>query len=104
MVHRDLFKEPIGQRPLPRPEHIYLEPHFDLLGEGPLGEHGLDLRHDGRVDDAPLGPDGVHLLADARDDGEVLGKVGREDTRDAVRVQILQLGRVCAGRERKSED
>ena len=34
---------------LPRPEHIYLEADFDLLGERALREDGLHLRHHSAV-------------------------------------------------------
>ena len=91
MIDSNLFKIIFGLS-LSRPEHVYLEPDFDLLGEGALGEHGLDLRHHGAVDHAALGPDGVHLLPDATDDGEVLREVGRQNSRYSVGVQILQLG------------
>ena len=89
MIDCDLFKEPVGKGGFPRSEHVYLQPHFDLLGEGALREDGLDLRHHRRVDDPSLGSDGVHLLSDPRDDGEVLREVRRQDARDPVRVQVL---------------
>jgi hypothetical protein len=44
MVDGDLFKEPAGDGGLARPEHVYLEANLDLLGERPLGEHGLHLQ------------------------------------------------------------
>ena len=51
VIDRDLFQHS-GRNALPRPEHIYLESDLDLLGEGALREHGLNLGHDGAVDDA----------------------------------------------------
>ena len=92
MIDCDLFKEPVGKGGFPRSEHVYLETDFDLLGEGALGEHGLDLRHYGAVDHTALGPDGVHLLPDPGDDGEVLREVRGQDPCDAISVEILKLG------------
>lgn len=69
----------------------HLKSNFDLLGEGTLGEDGLHLRDDCAVDDPALRPDGVHLLPDPADDGKVLRKVGGEDARDPVRVEVLDL-------------
>ena len=91
MIDSNLFKIIFGLS-LSRPEHVYLEPDFDLLGEGALGEHGLDLRHYGAVDHTALGPDGVHLLPDPGDDGEVLREVRGQDPCDAISVEILKLG------------
>ena len=91
MIDSNLFEIIFGLS-LPRPEHVYLEPNFDLLGEGALGEHGLDLRHHGAVDHAALGAYGVHLLPDPGDDSEVLREVCGQDPCDAIGVQILQLG------------
>ena len=95
MIDCDLFKEPVGKGGFPRSEHVYLEANFDLLGEGALREDGLHLRHHRGVDDAALGADGVHLLPDPGDDGKVLREVGRQDSRDPIGVQVLQLGCLC---------
>ena len=94
MIDSDLFQE-VGVNSLPWSEHVYLEANFDLLGEGALREDGLHLRHHRGVDDAALGADGVHLLPDPGDDGKVLREVGRQDSRDPVGVQVLQLGCLC---------
>ena len=91
MIDSNLFKIIFGLS-LSRPEHVYLEPDFDLLGEGALREYGLDLRHHGAVDHAALGPDGVNLLPDPGDDGEVLREVRGQDPCDAISVEILKLG------------
>ena len=48
MVDSNLL-EPITSDPLARPEHVYLEPDFDLLGERALGEDCLHLQHHGGV-------------------------------------------------------
>ena len=93
MIDSNLFKIILGLS-LPRPEHVYLESHFDLLGECALGEDSLHLRHHAGVDHAALRPDGVHFLPDPRDDGEVLREVRGQDPRDAVGVQILKLSHV----------
>lgn len=90
MIDSNLFEIIFGLS-LPRPEHVYLEPDFDLLGEGALGEHGLDLGHHGAVDHAALGADGVDLLPDPGDDGEILREVRGQDPRDPIGVQILKL-------------
>ena len=95
MIDCDLFKEPVGESSFPRSEHVYLQPNFDLLGEGALREDGLHLWHHCRVDHPSLGADGVHLLSDPRDDGEVLREVGRQDSGDPVGVQVLQLCCLC---------
>ena len=91
MIDSNLFQIIFGLS-FPRPEHVYLEPDFDFLGESALGEHGLDLGHHRAVDHAALWPNGVHLLSDPRDDRKVLREVCGQDPRDAVGVQILQLG------------
>ena len=95
MIDCDLFKEPVGEGSFPGSEHVYLQPNFDLLGEGALREDSLDLGHHGRVDHTSLGPDGVHLLSDPRDYGEVLREVGRQDSGDSVCVQVFQLCCLC---------
>ena len=94
VIDSDLFQQ-VGVNSLPWPEHVYLQAHFDLLGQRPLGEDGLDLGHHAGVDDAALGADGVHLLPDPGDDGKVLREVGRQDSRDPIGVQVLQLGCLC---------
>ena len=91
MIDSNLFKIIFGLS-LPRPEHVYLEPDFDFLGEGALGEHGLHLRHHSAVDHSALGPDGVNLLPDPGDDSEVLREVRGQDPCDAISVEILKLG------------
>ena len=48
MVDSNLL-EPITSDPLARPEHVYLEPDFDLLGERALGEDCLHLQQHGGV-------------------------------------------------------
>ena len=94
VIDSDLFQQ-VGVNSLPWSEHVYLEANFDLLGERPLGEDGLDLGHHGGVDDATLGADGVNLLSDPGDDGEILREVRGEDPGDPVGVEILQLGDLC---------
>ena len=91
MIDSNLFQIIFGLS-FPRPEHVYLEPDFDFLGESALGEHGLDLRHHRAVDHTALGPNGVHLLPDPRDYRKVLREVCGQDPRDATGVQILELG------------
>ena len=44
MVDGDLLEEPSGGGTLPGAEHVYLEADFDLLGERPLREQGLNLQ------------------------------------------------------------
>ena len=94
VIDSDLFQQ-VGVNSLPWSEHVYLQANFDLLGERPLGEDGLDLGHHGGVDDATLGADGVNLLSDARDDGEVLREIRGEYPGDPAGVEILQLGDLC---------
>ena len=91
MIDSDLFENAISKGSFSRAEHVYLQPNFDFLGERPLREDGLNLRHNRGIHDSPLWPDGVHLLADPGDDGEVLREVGGQDPSDPVRVQVLQL-------------
>lgn len=90
VIDSDLFQQ-IGADSLPRSEHVYLQSNFDLLGERPLGEHGLDLGHHGGVHHPALRSDGVDLLSDPGDDGEVLREVRGQNSRDPVGVEILQL-------------
>ena len=90
VIDSDLFQQ-VGVNSLPWSEHVYLKANFDLLSQRPLGEDGLDLGHHGAVDHAPFRPDGMNLLADARDDGEVLREVRRQNPRDPIRVQVLEL-------------
>jgi len=49
MVNCDLFQHS-GCDALARPKHIYLEANLDLLCQSTLREHGLDLGHNGAVD------------------------------------------------------
>ena len=90
VIDSDLFQQ-VRADSLPRAEHVYLKSHFDLLGEGPLGEDSLDLGHHRGVDHASLWANGVHLLSDPGDDGEVLREVRGQYSRDPVGVEILQL-------------
>ena len=94
VIDSDLFQE-VGVNSLPWSEHVYLQANFDLLGQRPLGEHGLDLGYHTGVDDAALRADGVNLLSDPGDDGEILGEVRGENPGDPAGVEILQLGDLC---------
>ena len=94
VIDSDLFQQ-VGVNSLPWPEHVYLQAHFDLLGQRPLGEDGLDLGHHAGVDDAALRADGVNLLSDPGDDGEILREVRGEYPGDPAGVEILQLGDLC---------
>ena len=94
MIDSDLFQQ-TRVNSLPWAEHVYLQANFDLLGQRPLGEDGLDLGHHAGVDDAALRADGVNLLSDPGDDGEILGEVRGEYPGDPAGVEILQLGDLC---------
>ena len=43
MVDGDLLEQSRAVGRFPGPEHVYLESHFDLLGQRALREHGLHL-------------------------------------------------------------
>ena len=88
VIDSDLFQQ-TGVNSLPWPEHVYLQAHFDLLGQRSLGEDSLDLGHHGGVHHPALWSNGVNLLSDARDDGEILGEICGEDPGDPVGVEIL---------------
>ena len=75
-----------------------LQSNFDVLGEGPLWEDGLDLGVHGGADTAPLRPDGVCLLTDARHDGKVRREVRREDASHALLIQLLRALQIWAGK------
>ena len=49
MVNCDLFQHP-GCDAFARSKHIYLEANLDLLCQSTLREHGLDLGHNGAID------------------------------------------------------
>lgn len=97
MVDADLAQLLRGHA-LARFEQIYLQPDFDLLGEGALREDGLHLRHHRARYHATLRPDRVHLLADARDDRKVLREVVRDEAADAPTAKLVQLGKICVGK------
>ena len=56
---------------------IYLQSHFDLLGECTRREDGLYLGHDRGRDHTTVGTNGVDFLTDAGHDSKVLREIRR---------------------------
>lgn len=83
----------------------YLQAQPDSLGDGRLGEDGLDVGHQLAAEPAALWPDEVALLLNAGDHGKVEGEVGGNDPTDSLLLQLfltLQVYRCKTGQERIS--
>lgn len=76
-------------------EQIYLQAHFNLLGECALRKDRLHLRHNRAGHHAAFRSDGVDLLPDARHDRKVLRKIVRDETTDSTAQQIVRLAVFC---------
>ncbi len=74
---------------------IYLQSHFDLLGECARREDGLHLGHDRRRYHTTVGTNGVDFLADSGHDSKVLREIRRQNAGDSVRIHVLQLAHIC---------
>lgn len=74
MIDAD-FAQFFRRNPFARLKQIYLQAHFDLLGQGAFGEDGLDLGHHRAGHHATFRTDGVHFLTYPGHDREILRKV-----------------------------
>lgn len=85
----------IGSNSLAWLKEIYLESHFNLLGEGALGEDRLHLWHDRARDHAPFRSDSVYLLANSRHHRKVLREIVGHEAADTSSAQVVvQLGQI----------
>jgi len=67
----------------------YLQPQSHFLGDGRLGEDGLDVGHQLTDQPAALRTNQIALLLNAGDHSEVEGEVGGDDPTDSLLVQLV---------------
>lgn len=74
MIDADLAQF-FHRHPFARFKQIYLQAHFDLLGQGAFGEDGLDLGHHRAGHHATLRTNGVHFLTYPGHHREILREI-----------------------------